>query len=169
MNAVIHPGLLRGGVRVPPSKSVAHRVLIAAALADAPTEIEISALNEDILATIGCLRALGAEIERTDAGLRVSPIRRAACAESAGGVGPCVLNCGESGSTLRFMLPVAAALGADCVFTGGGRLPERPNRILTDALNAHGVCAERELLPIRLSGRLTGGIADVVEVVGQYL
>ena len=53
MNAVIHPGLLRGGVRVPPSKSVAHRVLIAAALADAPTEIEISALNEDILATIG--------------------------------------------------------------------------------------------------------------------
>ena len=58
MNAVIHPGLLRGGVRVPPSKSVAHRVLIAAALADAPTEIEISALNEDILATIGCLRAL---------------------------------------------------------------------------------------------------------------
>ena len=170
MNAVIHPGLLRGGVRVPPSKSVAHRVLIAAALADAPTEIEISALNEDILATIGCLRALGAEIERTDAGLRVSPIRRAACAESAGGVGPCVLNCGESGSTLRFMLPVAAALGADCVFTGGGRLPERPNRILTDALNAHGVCAERELLPIRLSGRLTGGTYAVAgNVSSQYI
>lgn len=175
MNAVIHPGLLRGGVRVPPSKSVAHRVLIAAALADAPTEIEISALNEDILATIGCLRALGAEIERTDAGLRVSPIQRTSCAESAGedeirvssgGESVCaesagedglrVLNCGESGSTLRFMLPVAAALGADCVFTGGGRLPERPNRILTDALNAHGVCADRELLPIRLSGRLAG-------------
>ena len=84
MNAVIHPGLLRGGVRVPPSKSVAHRVLIAAALADAPTKIEISALNEDILATIGCLRALGAKIERTDAGLRVSPIQRTSCAGSAG-------------------------------------------------------------------------------------
>ena len=176
MNAVIHPGLLRGGVRVPPSKSVAHRVLIAAALADAPTEIEISALNEDILATIGCLRALGAKIEQTDAGLRVSPIQRTSCAESAGEDeirvssdgesvsaesagedGLRVLNCGESGSTLRFMLPVVAALGADCVFTGGGRLPERPNRILTDALNAHGVCADRELLPIRLSGRLAGG------------
>ena len=70
MNAVIHPGLLRGGVRVPPSKSVAHRVLIAAALADAPTEIEISALNEDILATIGCLRALGAEIRETGGELK---------------------------------------------------------------------------------------------------
>ena len=189
MNAVIHPGLLRGGVRVPPSKSVAHRVLIAAALADAPTEIEISALNEDILATIGCLRALGAEIERTDAGLRVSPIQRTSCAESAGedeirvssdgesvcaesagGDGSRVLNCGESGSTLRFMLPVAAALGADCVFTGGGRLPERPNRILTDVLNAHGVCADRELLPIRLSGRLTGGTYAVAgNVSSQYI
>ena len=69
MNAVIHPGLLRGGVRVPPSKSVAHRVLIAAALADAPTEIEISALNEDILATIGCLRALVSDSENELCGI----------------------------------------------------------------------------------------------------
>ena len=189
MNAVIHPGLLRGGVRVPPSKSAAHRALIASALADAPTEIEISALNEDILATIGCLRALGAKIEQTDEGLRVSPIERASraeaagengirassdgesvCAESAGEDELRVLNCGESGSTLRFMLPVAAALGAACVFTGGGRLPERPNRILTDALNAHGAYADRELLPIRLSGRLTGGMYAVAgNVSSQYI
>lgn len=163
MNAVLHPSLLQGSVQVPPSKSVAHRVLIAAALADMPTEIEISALNEDIQATIGCLRALGAEIERTDAGLRVHPIRATMCAES-------MLNCGESGSTLRFMLPVAAALGADCAFVGSGRLPERPNRILTDALCAHGVRVDRELLPIRISGQLRGGTYAVAgNVSSQYI
>lgn len=163
MNAVLHPGLLRGSVRVPPSKSAAHRMLIAAALADAPTEMEISALNEDILATIGCLRALGAEIERTDAGLRVRPIGASPRAQAS-------LRCGESGSTLRFMLPVAAALGVECTFSGAGRLPERPNRILTDALNAHGARADRELLPIRLSGRLRGGTYAVAgNVSSQYV
>lgn len=163
MNAVVHPGLLRGSVRVPPSKSVAHRMLIAAALADAPTEIELSALNEDILATIGCLRALGARIEQAENGLRVQPLEASRCAEST-------LNCGESGSTLRFMLPVAAALGVPCTFVGAGRLPERPNRILTDALNAHGACADRELLPIRLSGRLRGGTYAVAgNVSSQYI
>lgn len=163
MNAVLHPGLLRGSVRVPPSKSAAHRMLIAAALADAPTEMEISALNEDILATIGCLRALGAEIEYTDAGLRVRPIGASLRAQAS-------LSCGESGSTLRFMLPVAAALGVECTFSGAGRLPERPNRILTDALNAHGVRADRELLPIQLSGRLRGGTYAVAgNVSSQYI
>lgn len=163
MNAVVHPGLLRGSVRVPPSKSVAHRILIAAALADAPTEIELSALNEDILATIGCLRALGVRVEQTENGLRVQPLAAPLCAEPT-------LNCGESGSTLRFMLPVAAALGVACTFVGAGRLPERPNRILTDALNAHGACADRELLPIRLSGRLRGGTYAVAgNVSSQYI
>lgn len=163
MNAVLHSGLLRGSVRVPPSKSAAHRMLIAAALADAPTEMEISALNEDILATIGCLRALGAEIEYTDAGLRVRPIGASLRAQAS-------LSCGESGSTLRFMLPVAAALGVECTFSGAGRLPERPNRILTDALNAHGVRADRELLPIQLSGRLRGGTYAVAgNVSSQYI
>lgn len=168
MNAVIHPGLLRGGVRVPPSKSVAHRVLIAAALADAPTEIEISALNEDILATIGCLRALGAEIERTDAGLRVSPIQRTSCAESAGedeirvasdGESVCaesagedglrVLNCGESGSTAA----VHAARGG-----GAGRGLRVYRRRAASGKGRTGILSRRAQRARRMRGQ--GASAD---------
>ena len=163
MNAIIRPHRLQGRVEIPSSKSCAHRLLIAAALADAPTEVRVNALNNDILATADCLRSLGADIERTDAGFLVRPIEA---------IGPEMrtLNCGESGSTLRFMLPVAAALGANCTFIGAGRLPERPNRILTDALNAHGARTDNDLLPMRLSGRLSGGAYPIAgNVSSQYI
>ena len=163
MIATVHPHLLRGRVEIPSSKSYAHRLLIAAALSDAPTEVRMNALNNDIIATADCLRALGAKIDRTDAGFLVHPIQAAPDGEHT-------LFCGESGSTLRFMIPVAAALGARCTFTGAGRLPERPNRILTDALNAHGVHADSDLLPMRLSGRLTGGAYPIAgNVSSQYI
>ena len=163
MNATIHPHRLHGRVEIPSSKSCAHRLLIAAALADAPTEVRVNALNNDILATADCLRSLGANVERTVDGFLVHPI---------GAVGPetRTLDCGESGSTLRFMLPVAAALGANCAFTGAGRLPERPNRILTDALNAHGAHTDHDLLPMRLTGRLSGGAYPIAgNVSSQYI
>ncbi|MBQ6348861.1 MAG: 3-phosphoshikimate 1-carboxyvinyltransferase, partial [Clostridia bacterium] len=104
MNVVITPSPLSGAVRVPASKSTAHRLLIAAALADGPTRISISAMNRDIEATAACLRALGAGIEAEGDAQKLSPI-----AEIPAEV---TLDCGESGSTLRFLLPVAAALGA---------------------------------------------------------
>ena len=163
MNAVIQPGRLKGAVEIPSSKSYAHRLLIAAALSDAPTEVRMNALNNDIIATVSCLTALGAGIERTDAGFLVHPIGTVTPEERT-------LFCGESGSTLRFMIPVAAALGASCVLTGAGRLPERPNRILTDALNAHGAHADSDLLPMRLSGRLAGGAYPIAgNVSSQYI
>lgn len=103
----------------------------------------------DIDATISCLRALGAGIERTARGVRVTPV----------GVAPPdpTLDCMDSGSTLRFLLPVAAALGADASFTGRGRLPKRPITALTSQLAAHGVSFTSDRLPLGLSGRLTGG------------
>lgn len=163
MNAIIHPHRLHGQVEIPSSKSCAHRLLIAAALADAPTEVRVNALNNDILATADCLRALGADIERTEAGFLVHPIE-ALSPEMR------MLDCSESGSTLRFMLPVAASLGANCTFIGAGRLPERPNRILTDALNAHGAHTDSALLPMLLSGRLSGGIYPIAgNVSSQYI
>ena len=115
MIAVVHPRPLKGIAEIPCSKSYAHRLLIAAALSDAPTEVVMNALNDDILATASCLNALGAKAERTDSGFFVHPI--AAPRPNA------ALFCGESGSTLRFMLPVAAMLGEDCAFTGADRLP----------------------------------------------
>ena len=149
MNVIVTPGKLTGAVRVPASKSAAHRLLICAALADGPTRIAINATNRDIEATAACLRALGAEIERQGDALAVSPITRVP--------DNTVLDCGESGSTLRFLLPVAAALGTRATFTGHGRLPQRPNAPLVDALRAHGAAIDRDLLPMAVSGPLTGG------------
>ena len=109
MSFVISPGARAGAVRIPASKSQAHRLLICAALGKAPVTVRCDGLNADILATAACLRALGANIAEQDGALRVEPVKAAPD-------GLCVLPCGESGSTLRFLLPVVGALGADAVF-----------------------------------------------------
>ena len=162
MNVVITPSPLSGAVRVPASKSAAHRLLIAAALADGPTRIAIGSTNRDIEATAACLRALGAGIEAEGETLTVSPI--------AGVPAKATLDCGESGSTLRFLLPVTAALGAQVTFTGHGRLPQRPNAPLVTALRAHGATIDDDLLPMTVSGPLTSGLWTLPgDVSSQYV
>ena len=118
MNITIFPKKLRGAVDIIPSKSQAHRYLICAAFADAPTQIICPDVNRDIEATVACLNALGAAIERTDNGYNVLPLKTRP--------NKAVLPCGESGSTLRFMLPIAGALGVTADFLLEGRLPQRP-------------------------------------------
>ena len=108
MDITINPGKLRGSVTAIPSKSQAHRLLICAAFADSKTRLICPETNRDIEATAACLRSLGADIQRTEEGYRVSPI--GSLPSSA------VLQCGESGSTLRFLLPIAGALGVDTTF-----------------------------------------------------
>ncbi len=162
MNVVITPSPLSGAVRVPASKSAAHRLLISAALADGPTRIAIGSTNRDIEATAACLRALGADIEAECDTLVVSPI--------ADVPAEVTLDCGESGSTLRFLLPVAAALGAKSTFIGHGRLPQRPNAPLVEALRAHGAAIDSDLLPMTVSGSLTGGLWTLPgDVSSQYV
>ena len=107
MDITIHPRTLRGDISIIPSKSQAHRLLICAAFADKPTQLRCCETSRDMEATADCLRALGAEIIRTDTGYSVFPAK--AIPEKA------VMNCCESGSTLRFLLPVAGALGVDTV------------------------------------------------------
>ncbi len=154
MNVIITPAKLAGTVRVPASKSAAHRALICAALADRPTVVRVGALNRDIEATLTCLTALGAKVRRDGDALEVCPIppREGRNAESIA-----ALDCGESGSTLRFLMPVVTALGANARFVGHGRLPQRPNAALTDALRGHGASVDGDLLPMRLSGPIGGG------------
>ena len=118
MNVTIIPGKLQGTVQAIPSKSFAHRLLILAAFGEKPVQLQCADTNRDIEATAACLRALGAEIHRTDTGYLVSP---ADCIPNTA-----VLFCGESGSTLRFMLPVVGALGVDGRFITEGRLSQRP-------------------------------------------
>ena len=146
--AVVPPGPRRGAVRVPSSKSQLHRLLICAALSDCPAMIEYDGLSKDIEATAACLAGLGASIDMREEGLlRVSPIgtqqlpgKGFANTEAMHGR---ILPAGESGSTLRFLLPVAGALGASCAFRMEGRLPERPLAPFDDELRAHGMTIER--------------------------
>ena len=118
MDITIQPGTLSGEITAIPSKSQAHRLLICAALADNETTLLCPDTNRDIEATADCLRSLGADITRTDAGYDVAPIQE--LPQTA------ILNCCESGSTLRFMLPIAGALGVESTFLMEGRLPQRP-------------------------------------------
>ena len=119
MRVTISPGTLRGTVAAPPSKSMAHRMLICAALAEGESLVRPVELSEDILATTDCLQALGAGIRPDGDGLRVAGCCPAG-AESA------VLNCRESGSTLRFMLPLCLLGGKEMKLTGSERLMNRP-------------------------------------------
>lgn len=150
MDITITPGKLSGTISAIPSKSQAHRYLICAAFSDGPTELICPETNRDIEATVGCLNALGAAISRTETGYTVQPL--ASCPETA------VLPCGESGSTLRFMLPIVGALGVDATFVMEGRLPQRPLSPLWEEMERMGCILTRPTADsIRCTGRLRKG------------
>ena len=150
MEIKVH-GTLKGEVTPPPSKSRAHRLLICAALSVEPCSIVCNSVNDDIMATMRCLNALGARITFSSGVFDVLPIELV-----KGGT----LDCGESGSTLRFLVSVAAVLGADATFVGSGKLPQRPMGALTDVLAEHGISFTRlaaDELPVSCRGELRGG------------
>ena len=163
MNVVITPTYLAGELRAIPSKSQAHRLLICAALADRPTTLECPSLNLDIQATANCLLALGAGVEYRRGAFRVTPIRQAPAGIQ--------LNCGESGSTLRFLLPVVCALGAEGKFVLRGRLPDRPLSPLWEELERHGAVLDRPSWDtLSFSGRLRSGEYSIPgNVSSQYI
>lgn len=150
MDITIYPKKLNGTIIAIPSKSQAHRLLICAAFSNGPTRLHCPATNQDIEATADCLRALGAEISRTDSGYTVIPVKKTPS--------QAVLNCRESGSTLRFMLPVAGALGVDTTFQMAGRLPQRPLSPLWEEMERHGCSISRPTKDtIRCLGKLSPG------------
>ena len=150
MDISIHPGKLHGNIIVPPSKSIAHRVLICAALSNSNTQILCTETNQDIEATIRCLKSLGARIDKTESGYSVDPIMDLPKET--------VLDCGESGSTLRFLLPVVGALGVSATIHMSGRLPERPLSPLWEELIRMGCSLRRSAdCAISISGKLKPG------------
>ena len=151
MRRTILPGAIGGEIVAVASKSHLHRLLIGAALSEGETRIRHGALCEDIDATCRCLTALGASITREPGCICVRGIgqRRPAFAE---------LDCGESGSTYRFLLPVAPALGVEADFLLSGRLPQRPVGDLLDQMTAHGArISGLGSAKVRVAGRLSGG------------
>ncbi|MBE6870322.1 MAG: 3-phosphoshikimate 1-carboxyvinyltransferase [Ruminococcaceae bacterium] len=148
MNITVDCSAVSGTLAAIPSKSDAHRALICAALSDTPCFIRLSSSSADIDATAACMSALGAHINRTENGFEITPINKKL---------DCTLDCGESGSTLRFLMPVAAALGGKTSFIGHGRLPARPIDMICEMLESHGCTVSDTHLPATVSGKLCGG------------
>lgn len=165
MIARISPRRLQGEIAAIPSKSEAHRLLICASLADRPTLVIPSGTSKDIEATARCLEAFGAAFERQERGLYVTPI------DFSRLPAVCEADCGESGSTLRFLLPLAGALGIETRFRMHGRLPERPIFPLDRELERGGCALDRpEENILRIRGRLQPGSYELPgNVSSQYI
>ena len=150
MDITIYPQKLSGIINAIPSKSQAHRLLICAAFADGPTTLICPETNDDIQATAICLNALGANIRRSDSGYDIIPIKSIP--------NEALLDCGESGSTLRFLLTIVGALGVDATFRMGGRLPRRPLSPLWEEMERMGCRLSRPSEnTIRCQGKLIAG------------
>lgn len=155
MNVKITPTKLIGRVKAPSSKSFSHRMIIAAALADGVSEISNINPSADIEATAAAMTALGAAVLGSGSVYTVKGIDKPAHKAE--------IDCRESGSTLRFIIPIAAALGVETVFTGSGKLPERPITPYIREFAEKGVklevCSHKQgtFLPLKSTGRLRGG------------
>ncbi|MBQ2733903.1 MAG: 3-phosphoshikimate 1-carboxyvinyltransferase, partial [Clostridia bacterium] len=135
MDIILDHPVFKETVRALPSKSEAHRAMICAALGKEAVFVPCPVTNNDIEATAGCLSALGARISYANGGYSITPIsepqKSARC------------DCGESGTTLRFMIPICAALGCNTVIKMHGRLPQRPLSPLDTMLTEKGISVLR--------------------------
>lgn len=162
MDIKIFPSLLSGKISVPPSKSISHRAMICAALADGESVLHNVLDCEDTRATADALNALGASIARNGDTMTVSGIKTAAASAD--------IDCRESGSTLRFLIPVAAALGTNCTLRGSANLPNRPITPYLDEFPKHGVTFSSAKMPYIMTGRLTGGEFPVTgDISSQFI
>ncbi len=153
---VIYGNSFTGGdVTVPPSKSAAHRALLCAALSKGKCTINHIDSSKDMEAALGAIRALGAQASYDR--------EKHAVFLDASGLGSVCggeIGCLESGNTLRFVVPIAAALGGSWRLTGSGRLPQRPMGVYRELLPCHGVeyrTEGKDELPLKLSGKLKPG------------
>ncbi|MCR4925200.1 MAG: 3-phosphoshikimate 1-carboxyvinyltransferase [Clostridiales bacterium] len=161
---VLSPSRLKGSVNVPPSKSIAHRAIISACLARGKSRIFNADFSQDILATIDAVKALGARVETEKNEIIID-------ATDMFSVENAVINCRESGSTLRFMLSVAAVGGGNTTFNGEGRLPKRTIAELLKLFESHSVKSSvKDGLPVTISGKLTGGLFEISgDISSQFI
>ena len=158
MKVKISPFSASGEIVAPPSKSVAHRLIISALLKKGKTLIKNVGSSADVLATLSCVKNLGANVIKTADGVLIEGVTKP--------LKGAVLDCNESGSTLRFLMPVASALGADALFTGSERLMARPSDALISVLEMHGIKRDGN----RLVGKLTSGKFEIdSSISSQYV
>ena len=163
MELTLSPRPVGGTIAAIASKSQAHRLMICAAFADRATKIVCAETSQDMDATARALTALGAELSYLNGAYTVYPMEMPR--------GDAVLDCGESGSTLRFLLPVVGALGVSATFRLHGRLAERPLSPLREAMEAHGCRLSRPNADeVRCEGRLDGGHWEIAgNVSSQFI
>ncbi len=165
MDVLVYPSRLCGTLIAPPAKSTLHRALIAAAFADRPTRLCLQrqdGISDDIAATIRCLQALGAKIVVQRQEIYVQPAKETPRQP--------VLDCGESGSTLRFLLPVTAARCDAFRIHGRGRLLQRPLADLQAAMSEHGCVFHSDAGSLLVRGQLQGGDFSLPgAVTSQYV
>ncbi|MFA5528519.1 MAG: 3-phosphoshikimate 1-carboxyvinyltransferase [Peptostreptococcales bacterium] len=165
-NVIIHSSCLSGEINIPPSKSISHRAIICAALADGISTIHHIQLSKDIEATLEAVKAFGASIEYCpDSSVKIKGGLLNSVQDST-------IDCKESGSTLRFLIPLAALVEASITFTGEGRLPERPLDSYYALLDEHKVKYENNhgKLPLTISGTLQPGHFSIEgNISSQYI
>lgn len=151
MKVKIEKGFLRGEINAPPSKSMAHRLLICAGLSEGESIIKNVAFSEDILATLDCLKAMGAETVMGEDFVKIKGISPSEITERR------IFPARESGSTLRFFIPIALLSECEHKFTGYGRLMERPMEIYERLCEEKGLHFGRSEGKISVKGKLTAG------------
>ncbi len=163
MKVIFEPCILQGSINAPPSKSMAHRYLICAALSKQRCVISGVDYSEDILATIDCLKALGAKIHIEDDKVSINPEGFMQNTE-------CLLNCRESGSTLRFFIPLALCLGKEITFQGSERLFQRPLEIYEKLCSDNGFKYEKNGNSLTVCGQLKGGSYEIKgDISSQFI
>jgi len=158
--ARVRPGRLVGRMRAPPSKSYTHRALVVAHLAHRRFRVVSPLDSDDTRATARALVALGSRVVRSREAWTVAP------GSERDSLEPCTIDCGESGTTLRFALALSALSGREVRLVGLGRLPDRPIGPLVGALRALGGSTSRPVgsrhhLPLTIRGPLRGGAVEV--------
>ncbi len=151
MNIKISPSKLKGTITAPSSKSMGHRLLICAGLAEGESQIDNLLFSEDILATLDCLATLGAEIKTGEASVSLKGTL------PSGGDGKKIFPCRESGSTLRFFIPMAMLCQGESLFTGYGRLMERPMSVYENIAKEKNLTYIKSNDGITVAGGLSGG------------
>ncbi|MCR5350484.1 MAG: 3-phosphoshikimate 1-carboxyvinyltransferase [Acholeplasmatales bacterium] len=152
MNVIITPKKLEGDCVIPPSKSLSHRAIIAASLALGKSKITNVMYSKDILATIGAMRACGAKIVEYDNYLEIEGIGKVERIND-------VIDCNESGSTIRFMVPIALTCDKEIKFIGKNNLVKRPLDPFFEIFDEQNIKYEREenYLPLVVKNGLKPG------------
>ena len=191
MQAKITPEKLKGKIEAVSSKSYLHRMLLCAALSESNTVIYLNCRSKDVDATIRCVDAMGAKVEIGDRKLIVHPVEHrlgvpedtSCCRRNKAGAGGSdlgaeadrngslpVLDCGESGSTARFVLPMTTAVCGGGTLVGAGRLPERPFGAICTVMEENGCTFSSYSIPMTVTGPLKSGIYRIpANISSQYI